>query len=155
MQFHTCMASGSLSFRCDSVRLEAVGNRSSSCRSLSCLVHSRPIPVLVCLGCYMPTSSRLVRPRTTPYWERSALIPFVTSHTTLSFVDALQTNTSLFSVLCPHSHLPGNFSVGHPFKDYSKSRILNCGVLMEWATKKKIHIVDIGSTCNAIFLLKR
>ncbi|AES74709.1 hypothetical protein MTR_6g012230 [Medicago truncatula] len=80
MQSHTYTASGSLSFRCESVHLEAVGSR-----SLSCLVHRRPLPALVSLGCYMSTSFRMVRPRTTPYWERSALIPIVTSQTTLIF----------------------------------------------------------------------
>jgi len=44
------------------------------------------------------------------------------------------------------ARLPENFPVGHPSKDYSKSSMLNCGVLMECATKKKMHIVDIGST---------
>ncbi|AES77253.1 hypothetical protein MTR_7g006390 [Medicago truncatula] len=38
---------------------------------------------------------------------------------------------------------------GHPSKDYSKSSTLNCGVLMEWATKKNMHLVDIGSTNNS------
>ena len=47
MQSHTCTASGTLSLRCDSVPLEAVGSR-----SLSCLVHRRPLPVLVSLGYY-------------------------------------------------------------------------------------------------------
>jgi len=47
MQSHTCTASGSLLFWCDSVWLEAVGSR-----SLSCLVHRRPFPALVTLGCY-------------------------------------------------------------------------------------------------------
>jgi hypothetical protein len=89
-------------------------------------------------GCYMPTSLCLVRPRTTPYWERSALIPFVTSQTTLNIAD--------FKHLSSLARLPGNFLVGHPSKDYSKSSTLNCGVLMEWATKKKMHLVDIGST---------
>ncbi|AES77405.1 hypothetical protein MTR_7g010220 [Medicago truncatula] len=41
------MASGTLSFRCVSVPLEAVRSR-----SLSCLVHRRPLPALVSLGCY-------------------------------------------------------------------------------------------------------
>ena len=50
-------------------------------------MHQRPLPALVSLGCYMPTSFRLVRPQTTPYWERYALIPFVTSQTTLSNAD--------------------------------------------------------------------
>jgi hypothetical protein len=35
----------------------------------------------------MPTSFHLVRPRTTPYWERSALIPFVTSQTAFRIAD--------------------------------------------------------------------
>jgi len=82
MQSHTCTVSGSLSFWCDSVPLEAVGSR-----TLSCLVHQRPLPTLVILGYYMPTSFRLVRPRTTSYWKRSALIPFVTSQTVLSIAD--------------------------------------------------------------------
>jgi len=47
MQSHTCTAPGSLSFRYDSVRLEAVGSL-----SLSCLVHRRSLPTLVNLGCY-------------------------------------------------------------------------------------------------------
>ena len=71
MQSHTCMASGSLSFRCDSVPLVVVGSH-----TLSCLVLRRPLPALVSLGYYMPTSFRLVRLRSTSYRERSALIPF-------------------------------------------------------------------------------
>nr|ABN08684.1 hypothetical protein MtrDRAFT_AC157893g45v2 [Medicago truncatula] len=51
----------------------------------------------------------------------------------------------LFSLAC----LPRNFPAGHPSKDYSKSSTLNCGVLMEWATKKNMHLVDIGSTNNS------
>jgi len=47
MQSQTYTASGSLSFWCDSVCLEVVGSR-----SLSCLVHQRPLPVLVSLGYY-------------------------------------------------------------------------------------------------------
>jgi len=47
-----------------------------------------------------------------------------------------------FSLTC----LPRNSPVGHPSKDYSKSSTLNYGVLMEWATKKKMHLVDISST---------
>ena len=45
MQSHTCTASRSRSFRCDSVRLEGVGSR-----SLSCLVHRRLLPALASLG---------------------------------------------------------------------------------------------------------
>ncbi|KAK2386224.1 hypothetical protein QL285_060143 [Trifolium repens] len=45
MQSHTCTASGSLSFGCDSVCLEAAKSR-----TLSCLVHRRPFPALVSLG---------------------------------------------------------------------------------------------------------
>jgi len=41
------MASGFLSFWCDSVPLEAIG----SC-TLLCLVHRRPLPALVSLGYY-------------------------------------------------------------------------------------------------------
>jgi len=57
MQSHTCTASGSLSFRCDSVRLKVVGSR-----SLSCLVHRRLLLVLVSLGCYNvgPTHTRIL-----------------------------------------------------------------------------------------------
>jgi len=44
------------------------------------------------------------------------------------------------------TRLPGNFPVGHPFKDHFKPSALNYGVLMEWATKNKTHLVDIGST---------
>ena len=143
MQSHTCTASGSLSFRCDSVPLEVVGSR-----SLSCLVHWRPLFALVILGCYTPTSFRLVRPQTTSYWERSALIPFVTSQTTLSIVDWPYKPTRVFSACFILTRLPRNFPAGHPSKDYSKSSTLNCGVLAEWATKKKMHLVDIvGTKC--------
>ncbi|KEH16817.1 hypothetical protein MTR_0088s0030 [Medicago truncatula] len=48
MQSHTCTASRTLSFRCDSVPLDAIRSR-----SLSCLVHRRPFPALVSLGCYI------------------------------------------------------------------------------------------------------
>jgi hypothetical protein len=48
MQSHTYMTLWSLSFRCDSNCLEAVGSL-----SLSCLVYRRPLPVLVSLECYI------------------------------------------------------------------------------------------------------
>ncbi|KOM42503.1 hypothetical protein LR48_Vigan05g010700 [Vigna angularis] len=35
-----------------------------------CLLHRRHSPPSLVPGCHMPTSFRLVRPRTTPYWER-------------------------------------------------------------------------------------
>ncbi|KEH25422.1 hypothetical protein MTR_6g022660 [Medicago truncatula] len=56
MQSHTCTASRSLSFRCDSVFPRSMPG-------------AGPLPALICVGRYMPTSFRLVRPRTTSYWE--------------------------------------------------------------------------------------
>jgi hypothetical protein len=142
MQSHICTASGSLSFRCDSDCLEAVRSH-----SLSCLVHRRSLPTLVSLACYMPTSFRFVHSQTTLYFESSTLIPFVTSQTTLSIVTWPYKPTRVFSACFVLTHmLTGKLLVGHPSKDYSKSSTLNCGVLMEWATKKKMHLVDIGST---------
>ena len=62
MQSHTCMALGSLSFRCDLVPLETIGSR-----SLSCLVHQRPLP------CprqpWMLQRWRFKRPQKTLQWE--------------------------------------------------------------------------------------
>ena len=59
----------------------------------------------------------------------------------------LQTNMKIFRVfLSSLTRLPENFLVGHPSKGYSKSSTLNRGVLMKWATKKKMHLVDIVST---------
>ncbi|KAK2409848.1 hypothetical protein QL285_045248 [Trifolium repens] len=93
MQSQTCTASGSLSFRCEfSFCLEAARSR-----TLSCLVHRRPLPALVSLGYYMPTSFRLVCPRTTSYWERSALIPFVTPQTAFRMTDRPHKPTRVFS----------------------------------------------------------
>jgi len=122
MQSHTCTASGSLSFRCDSARLEAVRSR-----SLSCLVHRRLLPSSIGLGYYMPTSFRLVRPQTTPYWERSALIPLVTSQHLLLGLSTDPTNQHEFfqRVLSSLARLLGNFSVGRPSKNYFKSSTLN------------------------------
>jgi hypothetical protein len=39
----------------------------------------------------------------------------------------------------------GNFPQGKPSKEYSNSNILNYEVLLNCTTKKKIHLVDIGS----------
>jgi len=44
------------------------------------------------------------------------------------------------------ARFPRNFLEAYPSKDYSKSSTLNCRILMKWATKKKLHLVDIGNT---------
>jgi len=58
---------------------------------------------------------------------------------------APQTNTSLFNVLCPYSHAFRETSqkVTHPKTTLSQARF-NV-VLMVWATKKNMHLVDISS----------
>src|SRR3954468_313446 len=96
MQSHTCTALGSLSFRC--------GDHPSL--NWPQVFHAvQPPPAFFGLGCYMPTSFRMVRPRTTSYWERSG------SDTICNAADCFrddrlppQTNTGLFSMLWPHSH---------------------------------------------------
>jgi len=60
--------------------------------------------------------------------------------------DPTNQHESFQRVLFSLARLPGNFPVGHPSKDYSKSSTLNYGVLIEWTIKKKMHLVDIGST---------
>ncbi|KEH22237.1 hypothetical protein MTR_7g034645 [Medicago truncatula] len=79
MQSHTCTASRSLSFQYDSVLPRSMPG-------------ARPLPALISLGRYMPTNFRLVHPRTTSYWERSALIPFVTPPRLLSGLPTDPTN---------------------------------------------------------------
>jgi len=91
MQSHTYMASRTFSFRCEFGCWEGAMSR-----SFPCLVHQWSLPVLVSLGRFMLTSFRLVRPRTTSYWDRSALIPLVTSQTTLSIVDRPYKPTQVF-----------------------------------------------------------
>jgi len=71
----------------------------------------------------------------------------VTSQMTFRIADWPHKSTRVFSACFVLTRtLTGKFPVGHPSKDYSKSSTLNYGVLMEWATKKKMHLVDIGST---------
>jgi len=48
----------------------------------------------------------------------------------------------LSSLTCFH----GNFSEGHRSQNDSMSIVFNCGALMAWATKKKMHLIGIGST---------
>jgi hypothetical protein len=43
-----------------------------------------------------------------------------------------------------------NFSKCYLSKDYFKSSTLNCGVFMELATEKKMHLVGIGSTHQSL-----
>ncbi|AET03496.1 hypothetical protein MTR_8g072270 [Medicago truncatula] len=50
----------------------------------------------------------------------------------------------LLRVLSSLARLPGSFQVDHPSKDYSKSNNLNCGVLMKWATQKKMYLIDVS-----------
>ncbi|KAL2345321.1 hypothetical protein Fmac_006606 [Flemingia macrophylla] len=88
-----------------------VGQNPSPVRTL----HSHPqvywIPLFpVCSGCHMPTSFRLVHPRTTPYWVRGpALIPFVTPLTfdipAVPHYDTLHGDTS-HNLLVGHNPSP-------------------------------------------------
>ncbi|KAK2431118.1 hypothetical protein QL285_029388 [Trifolium repens] len=56
MQSQTCTVSGSLSFRCEfGFCLEAARSR-----TLSCLVHRRPLPTLVSLGYYMKNGGNVL-----------------------------------------------------------------------------------------------
>jgi hypothetical protein len=133
------MASGSLSFRCDSVTLETV----RSC-SLSCLVHRQPLP--------FPRQPWVLHAHQLPLGSspNNTVLGKVCSDTICNISDDFKHCTnqheSFQLVLSSVTSLPIYFPVGHPSKDYSKSSTLNCGVLMEWATKKKMHLVDIGST---------
>ena len=50
-----------------------------------------------------------------------------------------QTNTSLFSALCPHSCAPRkNFLIGHPSLTFSSPSTLNFRVLWRWASEKEV-----------------
>ena len=52
---------------------------------------------------------------------------------------SLQTNTSLFCTLCPHSCAPGkNFPVGHPSRNCSRPSTFNFGVLSRLASEKEV-----------------
>ncbi|KEH38541.1 hypothetical protein MtrunA17_Chr2g0314531 [Medicago truncatula] len=97
---------------------------------------------------YIPTSFLLVRLRTTSYWERYALIPLVTPKTSFRKVptDPTNQNESFHCVLSSLARFPTNFLEGHLSQNSAKSSTLNCGVIMVWATRKKMHLVDIGRT---------
>src|ERR1044072_8123746 len=107
--------------------------------------HSPPIPA----PGHRPTIFRLVRPRTTPYWKKSAVIPFVTSR-----LDNWPhgNNTSLSSTLCPHSPISReNFPGGHPSQYCSKASTLNLVVFMSWAPEKKMHLVVMSSINQILY----
>jgi len=61
-------------------------------------------------------------------------------------IDPTNQHESFSAFLSSLARLPENFPVGHRSKDYSKSSTLNCEVIMEWTTKKKMHLVDIDTT---------
>src|ERR1044072_2765843 len=112
-------------------------------------LHRRSLPALVGLGCHRPTSFRLVPPRNTPYWERAALIPFLTSR-----LDSWRhgNNTSLSSRHCPHSRISQeNFPGGHPSQYCSKASTLNLVVFMSWAPEKKMHLVVMSSINQILY----
>src|ERR1044072_73 len=114
-------------------------------------LHRGSLAALVGSGCYRPTSFRLVRSRNTPYSERSALIPFVTSR-----LDNWPhgNNTSLSCTLCPHSRdSRENFPRGHPSQYCSKASTLNLRVFMSWAPEKKMHLVVMSSTNQILYAL--
>ena len=70
----------------------------------------------------------------------------LTPKTALSIADWPHKPTHVFSACFSSlARFPRNVSEGHPSKDYSKSSMLNCEVLMEWASKKKMHLVGIWS----------
>jgi len=64
----------------------------------------------------------------------------------------LNQHESFQCILSSFARFLENFSEGHPSKDYFKSSTLNCGVFMEWTTKKKMHIVDIGDTKQFLYV---
>jgi len=131
MQSHTCTASGSLSFRRGLVRLEAVVTR-----SLSCLVHWRPLPALISFGCYMPTSFCMVRPRTTPYWEMSAQIPF-------QYDAKIQDNNGM------HKNIPCNVDISKVEIISTKSQLNN---LIDILKKRRIFGLDLEHSKHISFL---
>ncbi|BAT99991.1 hypothetical protein VIGAN_10153900, partial [Vigna angularis var. angularis] len=113
------------------------------------------LPALVSVpGCHMPTSFRLVRPRTTPYWERlgsDTICNVPATHRDRQLPP--QITTRLSSMLCPHSHtFWENFPEGHPSQNYSRLSTLNHGVLMSQATEKQMHFGDMSSQINSFKL---
>jgi hypothetical protein len=58
---------------------------------------------------------------------------------------APQTNTNLFSALCPHSCAPGkDFPVGHPSPNHSGPKTLNPEFLWSEFPEKKLQLVDMS-----------
>jgi len=92
MHSHTCTSSGSLSFRCDSIFSYK-------------LLGAGPLPAFISLKHYIstkrrryiPTSFRLVHPRTTSCYKRSPLIPLITSQTARRIADWPYKPTRVFS----------------------------------------------------------
>jgi len=60
--------------------------------------------------------------------------------------DPINQHESFQCVLTSLTHFLGNLLESHSSQNCSKSSALNCGVLMKWATKKKMHLAGIGST---------
>ncbi|KEH33537.1 hypothetical protein MTR_3g045530 [Medicago truncatula] len=83
------------------------------------------------------------------YYEH-AISPTTIQLSPISLLPTNPTNQheSFQRVLSSLARLPGNLSVGHPSQNCSKSSTLNCGVLMERATEKKMHLIDIGLQLN-------
>ncbi|KOM53026.1 hypothetical protein LR48_Vigan09g168500 [Vigna angularis] len=112
---------------------EAARSRSLSVPPAPCFLHRRhsppssPCPDVTC-----PPASALVRPRTTPYWERLGSDTICNAPAThRDHRLPPQITTRLSSVLCPHSHtFRENFPEGHPSQNCSKLSTLNHGVLM-------------------------
>ena len=110
-------------------------------------LHWQSLPALFSPGYYMPTSFRLVRPRTTHRTNRGASSNTVCNSPCSRFDDWPHTPTRVFqrAYVLTHTH-PENFPGGHPSQNCSRPSTLNLGVSKLRAPKKKMHLVDMGST---------
>ena len=141
MQYHTYTTLGALSFRC------RFGSP-RSCHELLIVMPCAPVTTprppqpLALHSHHFPfgsSSNQIIMGEVC--YDTTCNIPYDFKYCRL----VPQTNTSLFSVFCPHSNVfSRNFSEGHSSQNCSKSSTLNCGGFIEWATKKKMHIVNIG-----------
>ena len=118
IQFHTCIASRYLSFQC--------GDNSEP-SSASSVTHAvQPLLALFGLECYMPTILCMVHPRTTSYWERYGSDTICTaSYYFQDYRLTPQTNTSIFSMLCPHLHAfrETSHKATYPYTTPSQARL--------------------------------
>lgn len=81
------------------------------------------------------------------------MLNYVTSHTTLNIVDCPHKPTQVFSTCFSHSNAFAKLPISSPIPKFLQVT-LNCGVIMKWATKKKMQL-DFGSPFHKNSTLKR